>query len=85
MVFTVYLISINILIPVQVLISLSFFIKIPVPIISIAVLVLFQRSIMRAWKLLNLLQIFPSLDRLQLFLILWNIYLKTIAKDLILN
>ena len=51
--------SINILIPIQTLISSGLFIKIPMPIIYTAVLILFQRSFLRAWKKLNSFQLFP--------------------------
>ena len=65
--FFVYLIYGNYLIPIQTLICSSSFIKIPMPIISIAVLVLFQRSILRDREKLNSFQIFLSFTRFQVF------------------
>ena len=49
-----YLISTSNLIPVQNLLSSNSFNNIPMPIISIAVLILFQKSILWAWKVVNL-------------------------------
>ena len=45
-------------------------------IISTAVLILFQRSILRTWKKLNSFQLFPTLARLQVFLIFMQCLLK---------
>ena len=66
--FSVHLISIYNPILSQTLISSSSFIKIPMPIISVAVLILLQRSILQARKSLNSFQLFPILGRLQVFL-----------------
>ena len=65
--FFVYLIYRNYVIPIQTLICSSSFIKIPMPIISIAVLVLFQRSILRDREKLNSFQLFLSFTRFQVF------------------
>ena len=51
--------SINILIPIQTLISSYAFIKIPVPIMTIAILILFQKSLLQTWKKLNSFNFFP--------------------------
>ena len=75
-IFSVYSISVNNLIPIQTLISLSTLIKMSMLIISTAVLIWFQRSILRTWKKLNSFQLFPTLARLQVFLIFMQCLLK---------
>ena len=60
------LISINSLTPIQTLTTSSSFMKILMP-ISVATLILFQRSILWAWEKLDWSQLFPSLVRLQVF------------------
>ena len=66
--FSVYLSSINNLISIQTLISSSSFINIPMPIISVAVLILFQISILRTWKKLSSFHFFPVLLDFRCFL-----------------
>ena len=70
-IFSVCLISIKNLVPIQTSISSSTFIKVPMRIVSIAAFVLFQRSILPAWKKLNSFQLFHSLAWLQV----WNLKL----------
>ena len=47
--------------------SFCYILKLQCPFFSITVLILFKRSILRAWKKLNLFQFFPSLAKLQVF------------------
>ena len=60
-IFSVYLISINRLIPIQTLISSSSFTEIPMPIISIQVFIFFQRLIFAGLKK-NCFNFFPVLQ-----------------------
>ena len=51
----------------SVYVSTNSFIKISMPFISIAVLILFQRPVLRGWEKLSSFQLFPSFPRLQVF------------------
>ena len=51
----------------SVYVSSNSFINISKPFISIAVLIFFQRSVLRGWEKLSSFQLFPSFPRLQVF------------------